>query len=44
MLLPAGKTPGWLKVAAAEAERKLDVLEPVPGGEPGECDAADPNR
>ena len=22
MLLPAGKTPGWLKVAAAEAERR----------------------
>jgi hypothetical protein len=44
MLLPAGKAPGWLKVAAAEAERKLDLPEPVPGGEPGESDAADPNR
>jgi hypothetical protein len=44
MLLPAGKTPGWLKVAAAEAERKLDLPEPVPRGEPGESDAADTNR
>jgi hypothetical protein len=32
MLLPAGKAPGWLKVAAADAERKLDLPEPVPGG------------
>jgi hypothetical protein len=31
MLLPAGETPGWLKVAAAEAERKLDLLSPFPG-------------
>lgn len=44
MLLPAGKTPGWLKVAAAEAERKLDLPEPVPGGEEGGSDTADPNR
>jgi hypothetical protein len=44
MLLPAGKTPGWLKVAAAEAERKLDLAEPVPGGAPGESDSADPER
>ena len=35
-LLPAGKTPGWLKVAAAEAERKLDPPEPVVGREPEE--------
>jgi hypothetical protein len=44
MLLPPGKTPGWLKVAAAEAERRLDLSEHVPGGEPGESDSADPNR
>jgi hypothetical protein len=44
MLLPAGKTPGWLKVAAAEAERKLDAPEPVPEDEPRESDAADPER
>ena len=44
LLLPAGKAPGWLMVAAAEAERKLDLPEPGPGGEPGESDAADPER
>jgi hypothetical protein len=44
MVLPAGKTPGWLKVAAAEAEQKLDLPEPVPRDEPGGSDAADPER
>jgi hypothetical protein len=44
MLLPAGKTPSWLKVAAAEAERKLDLPQPEPGGERGESDAADLER
>ena len=43
-IVGAVQTPGWLKVAAAEAERKLDLPEPVLRGEPGESDAADPNR
>jgi hypothetical protein len=44
MLLPAGKAPGWLEVAATEAEQKLDLPEPVPRDEPGESDATDAER
>jgi hypothetical protein len=43
MLLPAGKTPSWLKIAAAEAERRLDSPGATPESNRGQPDAANPN-
>jgi hypothetical protein len=43
MLLPARQTPSWLKMAAAEAQRRLDSPEATPERNRGQPDAANPN-